>query len=67
MTTPVNRAHPKGAAPMTPERWRAIDAVLQAALACAPAQRAKFVADACGSDVAMRQVALKVTPAASIR
>jgi serine/threonine-protein kinase len=41
-------------APMTPERWRAVDAILQAVLACEPAQRAAFVADACGSDAAMR-------------
>jgi eukaryotic-like serine/threonine-protein kinase len=58
MTTPARGTRPddvrSGPKPMTPERWRAIDAVLQASLACAPAQRAKFVADACGSDVAMR-------------
>ncbi|MDF1504759.1 serine/threonine-protein kinase, partial [Roseisolibacter sp. H3M3-2] len=39
--------------PMTPERWRAVDAILQAALGCPPEERAAFVADACGGDAAL--------------
>ena len=41
--------------PMTPERWRAVDAVLKAALSCERAQRDAFVADACGDDEALRR------------
>jgi serine/threonine protein kinase len=36
--------------PMTPERWRVIDAILRAALSCEAAQRDAFVAQACGDD-----------------
>lgn len=36
--------------PMTPERWRVIDAILRASLSCEPAQRDIFVAHACGDD-----------------
>ena len=53
MTTPMNGA--AGASPsMTPERWRAVDAILQAALACEPERRAAVVAAACGEDGEMR-------------
>ena len=41
--------------PMTPERWRAVDAILKAALECEPARRDAFVADACGGDEALRR------------
>jgi hypothetical protein len=34
----------------TPERWRAVEAVLQGALACEPALRDAFVAQACAGD-----------------
>jgi serine/threonine-protein kinase len=40
---------------MTPERWRAVDTILKAALACEPARRAAFVADACGDDAELRR------------
>ncbi|MDB4892042.1 MAG: protein kinase [Gemmatimonadetes bacterium] len=40
--------------PMTPERWRAVDAILQAALACEPERRGAIVAAACGDDWALR-------------
>ena len=43
-----------GGQPMTPERWRVVDAVLKAALACEPAERDAFVADACAGDDALR-------------
>src|SRR4051812_38413008 len=43
-----------GGAPMTPERWRVVKAVVQAALARAGAARAAFVGEACGDDVALR-------------
>ncbi|HKR08166.1 MAG TPA: protein kinase, partial [Gemmatimonadaceae bacterium] len=36
--------------PMTPERWRVVDAILRASLACEPAQRDAFVTQACGDD-----------------
>jgi len=39
---------------MTPERWRAVDAILQAALACEPVRRDAVVAAACGADEALR-------------
>ena len=39
---------------MTPDRWRAVDAVLQGALACAPDRRDAYVRDACGEDAALR-------------
>jgi serine/threonine protein kinase len=40
--------------PMTPERWRAVDAIVQIALACAPEHRDSIVADACEGDEALR-------------
>jgi eukaryotic-like serine/threonine-protein kinase len=40
---------------MTPERWRAVDAILQAALACEPARRDAFVAEACADDQWLRR------------
>jgi len=39
---------------MTPERWRAVDAILQAALACEPDRRDAIIAAACGDDDALR-------------
>ena len=42
------------ATPMTPERWRAVDAILQAALACEAVRRDAVVAAACGDDDALR-------------
>ncbi|MDB4877055.1 MAG: protein kinase [Gemmatimonadetes bacterium] len=39
---------------MTPERWRAVDAILQAALACEPDRRNAVVAAACGDDESLR-------------
>ncbi|MDQ6635746.1 MAG: serine/threonine protein kinase, partial [Gemmatimonadota bacterium] len=41
--------------PMTPDRWRAVDAILQAALACAPDRRDAVVAAACGGDWVLRR------------
>jgi serine/threonine-protein kinase len=41
--------------PMTPDRWRVIDTILQAALACSAKDRAAFITDACGDDEALRQ------------
>ena len=56
MTTPVDQPAARGAAqPMTPERWRAVDTILKAALACEPARREAFVADACGGDADLRR------------
>jgi len=55
VTTPTDRARPNGAAPMTPDRWRAVDAILQAALACEPSRRDVVVAAACGDDQALRR------------
>ena len=40
---------------MTPERWRAVDAILKGALARGPGERDAFVADACGDDVGLRR------------
>jgi serine/threonine-protein kinase len=39
---------------MTPERWRAVDAVLQGALERPPAARGAFLAEACADDPALR-------------
>ncbi len=47
MTTP---ARP----PITPDRWRAIDHVLQDALTCTREHRDEFVARSCGDDAALR-------------
>ena len=41
--------------PMTPERWRVVDAILRASLSCEPAQRDGFVAQACGDDEELRR------------
>ena len=40
--------------PMTPERWRVIDAILRAALSGDPAHRDAFVEQACGDDEEIR-------------
>ena len=42
-------------APMTPERWRAVDAVLQAALSGDRECRDQFVRETCGDDEALRR------------
>jgi tRNA A-37 threonylcarbamoyl transferase component Bud32 len=56
MTTPAQKAEATGpSSPMTPERWREVDAVLRGALLCEPAQRDAFVAHACGGDQALRR------------
>ena len=39
---------------MTPDRWRAVDQVLQRALVCARDERDEVVADSCGDDTALR-------------
>jgi eukaryotic-like serine/threonine-protein kinase len=55
MTTPAHVEPVAGASPpMTPDRWRAVDAILQAALACAAERRDAVVAAACGADEALR-------------
>ncbi|HKG93632.1 MAG TPA: protein kinase [Gemmatimonadaceae bacterium] len=55
MTTPAHGAPAAGTPPpMTPERWRAVDAILQAALAREPEGRDAVVAEACGEDEALR-------------
>ncbi|MFN8574724.1 MAG: protein kinase [Gemmatimonadaceae bacterium] len=51
MTTPVDAVNAeRQRKPMTPERWRAVDAVLKAALGCEPSARDAFVAEACADD-----------------
>jgi serine/threonine-protein kinase len=55
VTTPTNGARAAHAAPpMTAERWRAVDAILQAALAVEPERRDALIAAACGGDEALR-------------
>lgn len=39
---------------MTPERWQQIDQLFHAALACEPAERTGFLANACGGDEPLR-------------
>ncbi|NUP54597.1 MAG: protein kinase [Gemmatimonadaceae bacterium] len=56
MTTPVGGAPiPSPSPPMTPERWHAVDAILQAALACDPERREAVIAAACGGDQALER------------
>ena len=56
MTTPSpNAAADRASAPMTPERWRVIDAILRASLSCERAQRDAFVVEACGDDEDLRR------------
>ena len=45
----------RGMTPMTPERWRAVNAILRGALTCEWAQRDAFVAEACGADEELRR------------
>jgi serine/threonine protein kinase len=40
---------------MTPERWRAVDSILRAALDREPGTRDAFIREACGTDDALRQ------------
>jgi serine/threonine-protein kinase len=54
MSGRVGSEDPAPAGPLTPERWRVVDSVVQAALERAPAERAGFLARACGSDAALR-------------
>ncbi|HMG21590.1 MAG TPA: protein kinase, partial [Kofleriaceae bacterium] len=49
-TPPVNAGADGASAPMTPEGWRVVDAILRASLSCEPSQRDAFVAEACGDD-----------------
>ncbi len=56
MTTPaLNTGADRASAPMTPERWRVVDAILRASLSCEPGQRDAFVAEACGDDEDLRR------------
>jgi serine/threonine protein kinase len=55
VTTPTHTTPVDGTvSPMSPERWRVVDAILQAALACEPERRVAVIADACGDDGALR-------------
>jgi eukaryotic-like serine/threonine-protein kinase len=49
--------------PMTPERWRMVEDVLNAALACAPARRGAVVAAACAGEEALRREVESLLPA----
>lgn len=50
---------------MTPERWRVVDSVVQAALALTPAEREAYLDRACGSDAALRREAESLLAAAT--
>src|SRR5258708_36123393 len=54
MTSPTYTSAAGPPSPMTPERWRVVDAILQAALACEPGQRDADVAAACAGNQALR-------------
>ncbi|HMI49212.1 MAG TPA: protein kinase [Gemmatimonadaceae bacterium] len=54
-TPPLNAGADRAPSPMTPERWRVVDAILRASLSCEPAQRDAFVAEACGGDEDLRR------------
>ena len=45
---------PRANSEMSPERWHAIQRVLDGTLECAPAERAAYLAQACGSDAELR-------------
>ena len=56
MTTPSpNAGADRASSPMTPERWRVVDAILRASLSCERAQRDAFVVEACGDDEDLRR------------
>jgi serine/threonine-protein kinase len=55
MTTSTPGEPAAAAPPMTPDRWHAVDAIIQAALACAPDRRDAVVAAACGEDEPLRR------------
>lgn len=55
VTLSGERDEPRPRAPMTPERWRVIDAVLRDALTLAPIDRAAHVAQACADDADLRR------------
>jgi len=40
---------------MNPDRWRQVEAVCHAALERAPAERGRFLDEACAGDVALRR------------
>jgi len=54
-TPPPNSGADRQSSPMTPERWRVVDAILTAALSCEPAQRDAFVVRACRGDEELRR------------
>jgi serine/threonine-protein kinase len=54
-TSPFKAGADRVSSPMTPERWRVVDAILRASLSCEPAQRDTFVAEACGDDTDLRR------------
>ena len=49
------RPESKPLTPLTPERWREVDAVVRGALAQPPHARAAFVASACSGDATLRR------------
>jgi hypothetical protein len=54
----------------SPERWRQAEALFHQAMNCDPAQRADFLADACGNDQALPAVgetAYSATTATTMR
>ncbi|MDQ2665472.1 MAG: serine/threonine-protein kinase [Gemmatimonadota bacterium] len=54
MTTPTHVDPVRANSQMTQDRWRAVDAILKIALACAPEDRESVIADACEGDAALR-------------
>ena len=56
MTTPTPVDPVAGVSPpMTPDRWRAVDAIVQIVLSCAPEDRESIIVDACEGDEALRK------------
>jgi serine/threonine-protein kinase len=49
---------------MTPERWKVVDSVVQAALLLTPSERTQYLDRACGSDASLRQEAESLLAAA---
>ena len=54
MTSPSLKGADRPSTPMTPERWRVVEAIIRASLSCEPARRDAFVQQACGDDEELR-------------
>ncbi|MBC7894070.1 MAG: serine/threonine protein kinase, partial [Cytophagaceae bacterium] len=64
MNTPASDAQAAAPSPpMSPGRWRRVDAILKAALPCEPEQRDAFVVEACDGDEELRREVMSLLAA----